>query len=242
MFACAWKDTKPVHMIGTGVSTDIIQINRKRRDGTVGKYSCLAATKSYHQFMGGVDSHDFMRMAQFSVQKAFRFRKWYKQAYLGLFDIALVNCYILHRMLFHDTAQKLSHGDFREKLGTALLNKNFTNDRRGRRVNRNLTEDLLSCGNDHEMREYRRGEGYTGRQQKYKRCWVCSQVGKVKTTKHYCTTCMVAVCFGEAVDGTYRSCWLELHHNESLRERAKRRGEQITNQRKKNSRNTSICL
>ncbi|POM80761.1 Hypothetical protein PHPALM_1360 [Phytophthora palmivora] len=47
--------------------------------------------------MGGVDVHDQLRMQRYSVQLAYKTRKYYKTLFLGLFDMALVNAFIVHR-------------------------------------------------------------------------------------------------------------------------------------------------
>ena len=48
--------------------------------------------------MGGVDTHDYMRMSGYSMQDTYHVRKWYKAVFLGLLDIALTNSYTLWKM------------------------------------------------------------------------------------------------------------------------------------------------
>lgn len=45
--------------------------------------------------MDGV--HDKLRMQRYSVQLAYKSRKYYRTLFLGLFDMALVNAFIAHR-------------------------------------------------------------------------------------------------------------------------------------------------
>ncbi|ETL35148.1 hypothetical protein L916_12688 [Phytophthora nicotianae] len=48
----------------------------------------------YQRWVGGVDVHDELRLQTFSVQTAFRFRKYYTGMFLGMYDLALVNAYL----------------------------------------------------------------------------------------------------------------------------------------------------
>ncbi|EGZ29524.1 hypothetical protein PHYSODRAFT_376934, partial [Phytophthora sojae] len=50
----------------------------------------------YHRSMGGVGVHDQLRM-RYSVQLAYKTRKYYKTLFLGLFDMALVNAFNIYR-------------------------------------------------------------------------------------------------------------------------------------------------
>jgi hypothetical protein len=53
--------------------------------------------RDYHRWMGGVDVHDQLRMQRYSVQLSYKTRKYYKTLFLGLFDMALVNAFIVFR-------------------------------------------------------------------------------------------------------------------------------------------------
>ncbi|OWY98329.1 hypothetical protein PHMEG_00030930 [Phytophthora megakarya] len=54
--------------------------------------------RDYHRAMGGVDVHDQLRMQRYSVQQCYNTRKYYKTLFLGLFDMALVNAFIVFRL------------------------------------------------------------------------------------------------------------------------------------------------
>uniref|UniRef100_H3GUK0 PiggyBac transposable element-derived protein domain-containing protein n=1 Tax=Phytophthora ramorum TaxID=164328 RepID=H3GUK0_PHYRM len=53
--------------------------------------------RDYHRWMGGVDVHDQLQMQRYSVQLSYKTRKYYKTFFLGLFDMALVNAFIVFR-------------------------------------------------------------------------------------------------------------------------------------------------
>ena len=97
--AVGWMDSKPVHLLATGISNDPISLLR-RVAGVPREFTIPKAMHRYHKYMGGVDQSDFMRMARYSVQQAYHTRKWYKSIFLSLFDLAIVNAYILHNIVF----------------------------------------------------------------------------------------------------------------------------------------------
>lgn len=73
--------------------------------------------------MGGVDVHDQLRLQYYSVQQAMRFRKWYKQVFLGLMDMVLVNMFIIWRLkASRDGISEPRHYNFMEDLAIALIN------------------------------------------------------------------------------------------------------------------------
>lgn len=47
--------------------------------------------------MGGVDVHDQLRLQRYNVQLIYKTRKYYKTLFLRLFDMALVNAFIVFR-------------------------------------------------------------------------------------------------------------------------------------------------
>ncbi|ETO84014.1 hypothetical protein F444_02044 [Phytophthora nicotianae P1976] len=97
MVACHWWDRKPVHYLATGVSMAEDKIRRNLKAAGQSTFPCPKLVTDYQRWMGGVDVHDQLRLQTYSVQTAFRFRKYYKGLFLGLFDLALVNAYITHK-------------------------------------------------------------------------------------------------------------------------------------------------
>ena len=117
--AAAWLDRKPVYFLATGVSTCQSSVQRKLTSTEV---TCPEFVADYNTFMGGVDTHDQLRLQRYSVQRSVRFAKYYKMLFLGLFDMALVNSYIVHREYCRSVGEKpLSHALFRTRLHEQLL-------------------------------------------------------------------------------------------------------------------------
>ncbi|GMF29580.1 unnamed protein product [Phytophthora fragariaefolia] len=76
----------------------------------------------YHRWMGGVDIHDQLRMQRYSVQLSYKSRKYYRTLFLGLFDMALVNAFIVFR--YHKKVNNLrpaKHFAFFEELMEQLI-------------------------------------------------------------------------------------------------------------------------
>ncbi|OWZ13250.1 LOW QUALITY PROTEIN: hypothetical protein PHMEG_00013456 [Phytophthora megakarya] len=84
--AMVWFDNTIVYMLGLA-----------RSQGQKVTIPCPTAMKAYHQYMGGVDVHDQLRLQRYSLQLSLRFRKYYKSLALGLIDMAIVNCFIIFR-------------------------------------------------------------------------------------------------------------------------------------------------
>lgn len=72
---------------------------------------------------GGVDVHDQLRLQSYSVQMTIKFRKWYKQVFLGLIDMVLVNMFIIWRLKARrDGKKEPRHYEFLEDLAISLIN------------------------------------------------------------------------------------------------------------------------
>ena len=122
-----WKDSKIIPFVSTGISTKTTNVQRRVREkGKDSKYRrtrkeipTTFPVKIYNDDMAGVDRHDEYRM-MYSVQKAFKFRKWFKQAFLGLFDMMLVNMFIVLKQL-QDGCSNVTHYDFLRQLAVVLI-------------------------------------------------------------------------------------------------------------------------
>ncbi|POM80586.1 Hypothetical protein PHPALM_1556 [Phytophthora palmivora] len=78
--------------------------------------------RDYHRWMGGVGVHDQLRKQRYSVQLAYKTRKYYKTLFLGLFDMALVNAFIVHRYFWKvNNKRPPKHFAFLETLMEQLL-------------------------------------------------------------------------------------------------------------------------
>ncbi|POM72710.1 LOW QUALITY PROTEIN: Hypothetical protein PHPALM_10538 [Phytophthora palmivora] len=91
MTAITWWDSKPVLFLCTGSDLALERVIRREKTGERHEVACPKAVKDYHEYMGGVDVHDQLRLQRYSLQRAVTFRKYYKSLFLRLVDLAIVN-------------------------------------------------------------------------------------------------------------------------------------------------------
>ena len=104
-----WQDNKVVSMAATnGDPTMNVQVLRKKKDGTRTPVNCPQSISLYKKFMGGVDHNDQLR-GYYHVR--LKCRKYYKYIFWFLFDVAVINSYILSRHYTpqHQRCQDVSH-------------------------------------------------------------------------------------------------------------------------------------
>ena len=201
MCASTWMDSKPVNFLSTGITNEM-SVVRRRCGKSISIVPCPNVVVEYQKGMGGVDMNDQLRLARYSVQQSYHFRKWYKSVYLGLFDLACTNAYILWST-FHQNdrykSQQMSHGEFLEKLANECVNATHETIylRRSRSRQKRKGSEAASSK--------RRQSGTMGHViQKTKRtkrdsqgslrlvgrdCKVCKIEGKRRSTIYECATC-----------------------------------------------------
>jgi hypothetical protein len=168
--------------------------------------------------MGGVDQHDYLRMARYSVQTAHVFKKWYKLFFLAMLDMTLVNSYILWKLSIGDS-NKLTHAQFQEQVALGLVDVRLNvNGIRTRRAKSPMATPVPAT---HSHRRHEIAEGYAGRDKRYKRCFVCGAEGKKAFSEFSCDKCGVSVCMRPKEDGSF--CWLKLHNDQEIMEKVRSR-------------------
>ncbi|XP_048753373.2 piggyBac transposable element-derived protein 3-like [Ostrea edulis] len=85
-----WQDKKNITILHT--NGEDTSVNRKQKDGSTKNVPCPKAVKLYNQYMNDVDHTDQLRSAYNTVRKAL---KWLKYLFFFLFDVAIVNSYLL---------------------------------------------------------------------------------------------------------------------------------------------------
>ncbi|KAE9283481.1 hypothetical protein PR003_g27115 [Phytophthora rubi] len=106
LVALSWMDSKPVNMLATGCSTQLNSVLRTEKDGTRSTVPCPQLVVDYGLGMGGVDVHDQLRLQRYSIQKCISLRKYYKQLFLCIVDMAVVNGYIVHCITLKKKGEK----------------------------------------------------------------------------------------------------------------------------------------
>ncbi|KAE9069085.1 hypothetical protein PF010_g26797 [Phytophthora fragariae] len=109
-------------MRATGCSTQLSSVERTEKAGTRSTAPCSQLVVDYNLGMGGVDVHDQLRLHRYSIQKTISLRKYYKQLFLCIVDMAIVNGYIVHRIKRKQTKKTPpTHADYLRRLHNQVL-------------------------------------------------------------------------------------------------------------------------
>ena len=118
--AIQWKDKRVVSMLTTIHSDDIVVVQRRSRFAPSGREEIekpLSITE-YNKYMGGVDRADQL-LSYYGYSH--RTIKWWKRAFFFLFDMAVVNAYLLYVDRHPNKRGRLSYEQFRITLAKELL-------------------------------------------------------------------------------------------------------------------------
>lgn len=123
LVAAAWMGSSLVHMTATVCSTVQTHVSRKdKRTGAVTQVPCPQLVADYHSGMGGVDTHDQIRLQRYSIQRCVAFRKYFRQLFLAFVDMAVVNGFILHKLAVKRKGDRVPiHAEYMRRLHTDLL-------------------------------------------------------------------------------------------------------------------------
>ena len=185
-----WCDSKPVHFVSNyhGISETTVQ--RKDKTGAKLTVPCPDVVDDYNKHMGGVDKHDMLRQKYGIDRKS---KKWWHRLFFGMFDMAIVNAYILYYERFPDEKKPIA--DFKADVGLGLLT--FASERRScgavkRRKTQYSTPDSVRLSNVgiHKIR-FTTVRG---------RCPVCSMNGIQSKPLSKCAHCNVHLCCNQSKD------------------------------------------
>ena len=93
VLAMSWLDTRPVHLLATGVAATIAEA-QVRHHG-IGSYFQPLVRMLYNMFMGGVDLLDFRR-AYYKVGLK-QLKRWWLQLFFWSIDSLVNNTYVVYR-------------------------------------------------------------------------------------------------------------------------------------------------
>ncbi|KAG6617587.1 uncharacterized protein IUM83_02426 [Phytophthora cinnamomi] len=203
MTAISWWDSRPVHFLCTGGSTAIDRGGRQDGAEQV-EVPYPRVVKDYHDFMGGVDVHDQPGLQRYSLQRALRFKKYYKALVLSLIDVAMVNGYIVHKAYHKNKESRpLTHVKYMIKFHLQLCQLQSTDMYEGNTFGTQLppaTPDYepipvgVGPPSVHTARQVDewRNEG-TQAKRRQRACKVCSALRtstqRAATTTYFCGDC-----------------------------------------------------
>ena len=121
MSSLCWMDAKPVHFLATGSALTETVVNR-REEGPQNEVSCPKTVRDYHEWMGGVDIANQLRLQRYSIQMCLKHIKYYKTIFFGLLDMAVVNAFITYKWHMKRVGKiPMKRGQFMVKLHHQLL-------------------------------------------------------------------------------------------------------------------------
>ncbi|XP_042875142.1 piggyBac transposable element-derived protein 4-like [Penaeus japonicus] len=195
MLCIKWADKKQLYVLSTMHTSAMVETERVNRKGE--KVIKPQAVIDYNEGMKGVDVGDQLASSYPAVRRSI---KWYKKVFFYLFDMALINSFLLYKQAGGTIAQQLI---FRQEVIRGLLSEYLPQapvySGRGRPASTN-TSLRLQGRNAHAIVET---EG-----KRYKRCHVCYTHGRRKMTKAECRVCRVPLC----VFGCFEDFHNKLHY------------------------------
>ena len=186
-----WQDTRPVLVISSNSqANETVNINRKKKDGSIISVKCPHAIALYNKYMGGVDLNDQIRKYYHIRLKS---KKYYKYLFWFLFDLTITNAYILSK---HYSAMGIkTMKEFRITLANALIGDYNTRKRLGLPSS---SQPLKKPKLEHFP--FRGAE-------KSRRCYMCNKKKIRSETVWYCRECQVFLCH----NGKHNDCFYEYH-------------------------------
>ena len=191
-----WQDTKTVSVLSTNQSPLQVTVSRRQKDGTHVDVPCPLAIKMYNVFIGGVDKHDQL-CGYYSVRT--KSRKSYKYLFWFLFDVAIVNSFILYGL--SPTTGRKTMKEFRVELAHQLIGSYNSNKYRGRPQANQTSRPRRMQVPHYPIKSSRR------------RCQMCSKEGQRVTTSWWCNECQLRLC--HTGDST-TDCFLKHHLSKGL--------------------------
>jgi len=145
----SWKDNKVVHVASTAAGSEPMGTARRffRKERALKTISCPESIKLYNKTMGGVDRND-QDVGYYRI--SIRGKKWYYPIFLHLIDVAVVNAWLLHRMLCANLNERpMDLLQFRIQLSESLLAEAISARSSSRSVRRSVMDELRYDGLNH---------------------------------------------------------------------------------------------
>jgi hypothetical protein len=122
MLAIGWLDSKPVHIISTADTSEIVQVQRKSGAEKL-HVSAPMAVAYCNKHMGGVDHLDRLRLT-FSLCKQHKFKKYYIKLLLFLLDIGLTNSWVYYKLCNKEICNREGAHAYFQALAESMVNSN----------------------------------------------------------------------------------------------------------------------
>ena len=195
-----WREKKDVTMLSTIHEAVLVETGKVDRNGD--KIEKPEAVYYYCGRMGGVDLSDQLLNYYSFLRKS---SKWSRKLLIHLFNLVLLNAYILNK---HYGCQKMTHDEYRDKIVKYLLEEGLKCYKIplppviSRKIARRNTEEeeKKRLGERHFITNIPAGEGRK-RKKPTRCCFICSKMEglggvtlKEKRTSFWCEDCRKPLC------------------------------------------------
>ena len=172
-----WQDTKTVSVLSTNCQPHSeAPVSRRQKTGTRINVPCPESVRLYNQFMAGVETNDQLH-GYYSVRM--KSTKCYKYIFWFIFDVAIVNSFILYKRV-PAVRRKMSLKEFRVELAKQLIGSYNSRKYRGRPSAQGSQKRKMHLA--HYPSRVSQG-----------RCRYCSATNG-RTTTWYCNECQLRLC------------------------------------------------
>ena len=197
MLVTLWQDTKTVSVLSTSCQPHSeTPVSRKQRNGSRVDVPCPESVRLYNLFMSGVDENDQLR-GYYAVRT--KSRKSYKYMFWFLFDVAIINSFILYQRV-PTVGKKMTLKEFRVELAKQLIGSYNSRKYCGRPSAHGSTSRRRKMHLPHYPTRASQG-----------RCCHCSST-EGRTT-WYCSECQLRLCH---TGDPSSDCFLKHHLSASL--------------------------
>lgn len=194
-----------MHMVSNFHGNEESTVSRKEKNGSKSIVTCPIAVKDYNAYMGGVDMADRLR-ALYCVDR--KSPKWWHRLFWGVLDIAFVNAYVIHGLIFEKRTVK----DFRRSVAQGLMTmKDVGVKKRISRENPDSSgpskrRKASSYSTLSDVRLGNRGGHWPKYVQNRGRCEVCSMQKTQSKPRTVCSLCNVYLCLNDK-----KNCFVDYH-------------------------------
>ncbi|XP_062586678.1 piggyBac transposable element-derived protein 4-like [Saccostrea cucullata] len=195
MLAVKYHDKRDVHMLTTIHEANMSVLNK--RDRTTNEYiakpTCIV---EYISQMGGVDLSDQISQYDTCLRKT---TKWYKKLFFHLFNLCVVNAYLLYRKFNNDEKKLDSHG-FKMAIATALIDEAPDVPKPNTSKGRKHTGDKAARLTERHFPDHIPAKPGAKRAKPCRDCYACNpkksnrQGFKMKQTTFWCPDCKKPLC------------------------------------------------
>ena len=137
-----WMDKKAVYAAGTYTQArqeNLPELNRKQKDGTLQRITCLQLISSFNTYMGGVDKNDQMK-SYYTIPVSGK--KWWSRILFNLVNRSIFYNFVLEQESPNHAERTLK--SFRIDLAKRLIG-DFSFQRKSGRPSVEPRDPLLGC-------------------------------------------------------------------------------------------------